>query len=246
VKKTHPEYRFNRCENFQVLKGIVFDNDQADDYQIEVKETAKSNDGGIQCQLTVSSVNKKTKKPVWHYKADIILDKSAPQTSMYKTMDLAENSAAQDGAVLYANGTLFHGPRFQSIRKVVNHSDQKLTLICHLDNVSVKDQGKFLVGSTNLFATDLMFQAMLVWVRMQRDMGSLPLKFVEMVQYQDVPMNTDFYVSVDVEAVTETSLKATVYLHDASGVVYAQANGAEVTISPSLNSLFVKKLTLAV
>ncbi len=245
-EKTHPEYRFNRCENFQVLKGIVFDKSQADDYQIEIKETAKSNTDGIHCQLTVSSVNPENQKPIWHYKADITLNKLAPLALIYKAMDLSENSAAQDGAVLYTNGTLFHGPRFQSIRKVLNHSEQKLTLICHLDSVSAKDQGKFLVGSTNLFATDLMFQAMLVWVRLQRNMGSLPLKFVEMVQYQDVPMHTDFYISVDVEAVTETSLKATVYLHDASGLIYAQANGAEVTISPSLNSLFVKKLTLAV
>jgi len=245
-EKTHPEYRFNRCENFQVLKGIVFDAKQADDYQIEVKEIAKSNTDGIHCQLTVSSVNQKNNKPVWHYKADIILDKLAPQSSIYNAMNLLENSAAQDGAVLYTNGTLFHGPRFQSIRKIVNHSEQKLTLICHLDSVSAKDQGKFLVGSTNLFATDLMFQAMLVWVRLQRNMGSLPLKFVEMVQYQDVPMHADFYISVDVEAVTETSLTATVYLHDASGLIYAQAKGAEVTISPSLNSLFIKKLTLAV
>jgi acyl transferase domain-containing protein len=246
-EKTHPGLGFNRCENFQVLKGIVFDGSQADDYQLEIKQiSTEGNDDGVQCQLTVSSRQSGNKQPVWHYKADIIVNKLAAQAPMYQAMDLQENSAAQDGAVLYTNGTLFHGPRFQSVRKVINHSEKKLTLICHLDKVSVADQGQFLMGSTNLFATDLMFQAMLVWVRLQRNMGSLPLKFASMEQYCAVPMHTDFYVSVDVEAETETSLTATVYLHDAAGLIYAQASGAEVTVSASLNSLFIKKLTLAV
>ena len=239
-EKTHPGFHFVQCANFQVLKGIVFDAKQADDYQVTVAEVAKSNANGIHCQVSIASINPKNKMAMPHYKADVTLVKQEIAAPAYRNMDIRENAAAKEGATLYKDGTLFHGPRFQGLKRVLNHSDQKLTVLCHIKGVDGNDQGQFPLNTTNLYATDFMFQAMLVWVRMKRDMGSLPLKFVQMDQYQPIPCDVDFYISVDVVSTSETNLVADVIIHDGAGSTYARANGAEVTISPSLNALFVK------
>jgi hypothetical protein len=118
---------------------------------------------------------------------------------------------------------------------------EKLTLLCNLDKIKDVEQGQFPISSINPFATDLMFQAMLVWVRKHRHLGSLPLKFMKVVNYKLIPNKEDFYISLDVDSTSETNMTADVIIHDQNGLVYSRAFGAEVTVSPGLNSMFTKK-----
>ncbi len=237
-ERLNPSYSFFECDEFQVLKGIVFDESQADSYQVDVKGI--SNDENISCsQVTISSKNSKGKQ-VWHYKANILIVKEIPEVPMYTQSDLNETETTT-GETLYKNGTLFHGSLFQGIEKVVNTSMKKLTLLCNLDKIKDREQGQFPISSLNPFATDLMFQAMLVWVREHRHLGSLPLKFLKVVNYKLIPDHKDFYISLDVDSTSETNMTADVVIHDQSGNIYSRAFGAEVTVSPSLNSMFKKK-----
>ena len=118
---------------------------------------------------------------------------------------------------------------------------QKLTLLCNLDKIKDIEQGQFPISSINPFATDLMFQAMLVWVREHRHLGSLPLKFLKVMSYKAIPNKEDFYISLDVDSTSDTNMKADVVIHDQNGNVYSRAFGAEVTVSESLNSMFTPK-----
>ncbi len=237
-ERISPSYSFFECDNFQVLKGIVFDKAQADAYQVDVN--GLSNDDNVsRFQVTISSKNS-AGKPVWHYKADILVAKKLPAGPIYTESDLSETESTS-GEDLYENGTLFHGSLFQGIEKVVNTSMDKLTLLCNLDKIKDDLQGQFPISSINPFATDLMFQAMLVWVRKHRHLGSLPLKFLKVVNYKLIPDDKEFYISLDVDSTSETNMTADVTIHDKMGQIYSKAIGAEVTVSPSLNSLFSTK-----
>jgi len=237
-ERINPSYHFFECDNFQVLKGIVFDKAQADSYQVDVKE--ESNDENIsRLQVTISS-KKSDGKTVWHYKADVLVAKEIPEVPMYTQSDYSETRNTT-GKTLYSDGTLFHGSLFQGIEKVINTSMKKLTLLCNLNKVKDKEQGQFPISSINPFATDLMFQAMLVWVREHRHLGSLPLKFLKVVSYKSIPTQEDFYISLDVDSTSDTNMKADVVIHDHSGNIYSRAFGAEVTVSESLNAMFKPK-----
>jgi len=237
-ERLSPCYHFFECNDFQVLKGIVFDKAQAESYQVDVK--GLSNDNNIsRFQVTISSKNSSGKQ-VWHYRADILVAKELPAVPMYTQSDLSETESTT-GETLYKNGTLFHGSLFQGIEKVINTSMKKLTLLCNLDKIKDVEQGQFPISSINPFATDLMFQAMLVWVRKHRHLGSLPLKFLKVVNYKLIPDREDFYISLDVGSTSETNMTADVVIHDQNGLVYSRAFGAEVTVSPGLNSMFTKK-----
>ena len=237
-ERINPSQTFFECDNFQVLKGIVFDKAQADSYQVDVKEL--SNDNNIsRLQVTISS-KKEDGKSVWHYKADILVAKEVPEVPMYTQSDLNETQSTT-GETLYSDGTLFHGSLFQGIEKVVNTSMKKLTLLCNLDNIKAKEQGQFPISSINPFATDLMFQAMLVWVREHRHLGSLPLKFLKVMSYKAIPNKEDFYISLDVDSTSDTNMKADVVIHDQKGNIYSRAFGAEVTVSETLNAMFKPK-----
>ncbi|MCN4143577.1 MAG: SDR family NAD(P)-dependent oxidoreductase [Thiohalomonas sp.] len=237
-ERINPSYHFFECDNFQVLKGIVFDKTQVDSYQVDVKEV--SNDDNIsRLEVTISS-KKSDGKPVWHYKADILVAKEIPEVPLYTQSDLNETQSTT-GETLYSNGTLFHGSVFQGIEKVVNNSMKKLTLLCNLDKIKDEMQGQFPISSINPFATDLMFQAMLVWVREHRHLGSLPLKFLKVMSYKAIPNKEDFYISLDVDSTSDTNMKADVVIHDLKGNIYSRAFGAEVTVSESLNAIFKPK-----
>jgi hypothetical protein len=237
-ERINPSQTFFECDNFQVLKGIVFDKAQANCYQVDVKEL--SNDSNIsRLQVTISST-KEEGRQIWHYKADILVAKKIPEVPLYTQSDLNETQSIT-GKTLYSDGTLFHGSLFQGIEKVVNTSMKKLTLLCNLDKIKDREQGQFPISSLNPFATDLMFQAMLVWVREHRHLGSLPLKFLKVMSYKAIPNKEDFYISLDVDSTSDTNMKADVVIHDQKGNVYSRAFGAEVTVSESLNSLFTPK-----
>jgi hypothetical protein len=69
------------------------------------------------------------------------------------------------------------------------------------------------------------------------------------VQYRPLPFNKVYYALMEVQTSSETGLVATVTAYDARGQVYTVVTGAEVTISPRLNSLFAPAagpLTMAV
>ncbi len=237
-ERINPSQTFFECDNFQVLKGIVFDKTQADSYQVDVKEL--SNDDNIsRLQVTISS-KKSDGKPVWHYKADILVAKEIPEVPLYTQSDLNETQSTT-GESLYSDGTLFHGSLFQGIEKVINTSMKKLTLLCNLDKIKDIEQGQFPISSINPFATDLMFQAMLVWVREHRHLGSLPLKFLKVMSYKAIPNKEDFYISLDVDSTSDTNMKADVVIHDQKGNIYSRAFGAEVTVSETLNAIFKPK-----
>lgn len=156
----YPGYHFFRCEDLKVLKGIVFDEQLAPDYVLDVRETEKN----VQQITFECMVHSRTAddKPRYHYRARIILRRELPEAPVYRNVDLSA-SAAIDAGVFYRDGTLFHGPYFQGMRRILNMSATKLTAECV--SLDVPEQGQFAAQAVDPFTCDMMMQAAVIWAR---------------------------------------------------------------------------------
>jgi hypothetical protein len=153
---------------------------------------------------------------------------------------LEATSTAVDGAVLYQDGTLFHGPRFQGVVQVLTIDESGLVMRCMLPDNDDVAQGQFPVQAFNYFMSDIGLQSIGVWARRIYDMGSLPLRAGHGEFYRDVPPGGEFFTTMDVRSHSETHVTADITLYDRSGRMYMRINDLEVTMSKRLNELFLK------
>ena len=236
AEQLYPGYTFFRAENYRVLKGIVFDETLAPVYTVEVKEVDKTLKGQMSVDVLIASQTPQG-KPRYHYNVRLFLCDQVPLPPRYTGLDLSA-SDARPGVPLYTDGTLFHGPSFQGVRRVLNYSPQRLTLECEMPSVSDAAQGQFPVQSFNPFLADVQFQSMVIWARLFYGAGSLPLRAQSGEHYRVPVPGEQFYVSLEVHSHSASNLVADIIAHDAAGEIYTRVDGAEVTISTQLNRLF--------
>ncbi len=240
AEQCYPGFKFFRCENFKILKGIVFDGSQAEIYCVDLKEKQKTEDEII-FEALVWSQN--ATRPRYHYSTTLTLGSGHPKPPHYPIDNLSNLSKSNpeprfEGRILYQNGTLFHGPSFQGIDRILQLQPNNIILTCCLPQVDLPTQGQFPVHTFNPFFTDAQFQALIFWSWTYRQAASLPLKIQVCEHYRPSPFDQTLYVAMQVQSPQETSLVADVVVHDAQGQVYTQAFGTEMTISPRLNGLF--------
>jgi NAD(P)-dependent dehydrogenase (short-subunit alcohol dehydrogenase family) len=236
AEQLYPGYTFFRAENYRVLKGIVFDETLAPAYTVEVKEADKSVKGLILLDVMISSQTQQG-KPRFHYSVRLHLIDQLPTPANYLNADYRMTDG-EPGAPLYTNGTLFHGPSFQGVRRILNYSPQRLTLECEMPDVSEAMQGQFAIQSFNPFLADVQFQSMVIWARRFYNAGSLPLRAQAGTYYGSPEPGAPFFVSLEVRSHSDSGLVADIIAHDSDGKIYTQVEGAEVTISAQLNRLF--------
>jgi len=236
-KQLYPGYQFFSCENFKVLKGIVFDETLANEYIINLKEINKSQ-GEIKLFATVWS-EIATGKPRYHYNTQIKLQQQIPSMPIYETYD-----DKQDKALLklspYQDGTLFHGDSFQGVKRILNISPKKLTMECVCPEINNQQQGQFSVEAFNPYVVDIKLQSGLIWLRYFYQTAALPLRLQKGENFRAMTPGDTFYVSMEVLSYSETKLVTNVITHDEQGQVYSRVFGAEATISKQLNHLFVQ------
>ena len=233
-------FTFSSCKDFKVMNGVKFDKTLADQYRINLQETEMKEGNVAEIQVQVSSNPGKLKR--LHYSSIIKLSHEPLEVPINDFVDL-KNTHNLSGSTYYNDGTLFHGPKFQGIQKVLNISEQGLTLECMLPEISVIEQGHFATDNFNPFAIDLAFQAMLIWAWRFQKSGSLPLSMDMVEQFRLIPLGSKFYLTMSVNKNSPSSINANLRLHDDTGLLYYRITGAEVTISQSLNKLFGKKTT---
>jgi acyl transferase domain-containing protein len=236
-EQLYPGYRFFRCGQHKVFKGIVFDQSLASEYILNVEEVNTDQSGEIQLKTMIWS-QLLNGQPRYHYSTDITLVQTLPPAPRYESFDLTPDPAIVKLAP-YQNGTLFHGSSFQGIQRVLNLTPQRLTLECVLPAaVSFDQRQHFSNHALDAIAHDMSYQGLLIWVRQFHQAGSLPFSCQKNEQFETVPIGQPFYASIEIVSSTSTKLVANAVTHDAEGKVYSQIFGAEVTISQQLNRLF--------
>ena len=231
-EQLYPGYTFFSCDNYKVLKGIIFDDTLAATYVLDLKEINKS-PGEIDLAITIWSETSAGSYH-YHYSGQIKLLRHILNSPIYADFDDTEDHALTEFAP-YQNGTLFHGTCFQGVKRLLNISRDRLTLECLCSEVDIRQQGQFPVETFNPYIADMQFQCMLIWVRHFYQAASLPLGCRRGEHFRHIPWGERFYVSMDVCSHSTTKLVANITSHDRQGNVYIQAFGAEAVISSQLN-----------
>jgi NAD(P)-dependent dehydrogenase (short-subunit alcohol dehydrogenase family) len=244
VEQMYPGYFFHYMSNFRVLKGIVFDETLAGEYVMDIKEIAKSPQGIIDFKALIWSKNARG-RTLYHYTIEVRLGKTVPPAPLLPLEDLSEKELIS-GKELYENGTLFHGPAFQGVRRVLKVNKGELKMECVLPAVAAKVQGQFPVITGNPFLYDAVVQGVLIWAQYMYQAPCLPSRVDMFEQFKAIPFDTAVIVDMQVVSQSETSVVTNVTVQDQTGAVCVRITNLEGTISPQLNRLIGAKSALPV
>jgi NAD(P)-dependent dehydrogenase (short-subunit alcohol dehydrogenase family) len=236
-EQLYPGYTFFSCGDYRVLKGIVFDETVADTYTLDLKEATKNEDE-IAFDTLIWSTTPNGKQR-FHYRSQVVLRRTLPDAPRYEKLDLSETHGVP-GTQLYEDGTMFHGPCFQGVERVLNISQHGLTMQCVPPEVTAHQQGQFPIQTFHPYLVDVQLQSVLIWVRHVHQAGCLPLRVGKMEQFRKIAPGERFYVSTEIQTSTESKVIANVFAYDAEGTLYTYVSDIEVTVSARLNTLFAK------
>jgi hypothetical protein len=231
---------------YKLLKGVIFDTHEPHLLQLELKQT----DAGISALISSRLLNEPSAAMKPQYQAQLVIndailaaDVAKPTVSDSSLAQWANMTPLYSGAELYQNGTLFHGPRLQGINQVLAFDDAQLLCQVQLPHINPSDCQGFIpsavLGGSQIFAEDLLLQAMLVWARLKYDAASLPSSTAECVTAWPFTNGDKGYIQLDVVKHSGRMLVANVSLYHQDGRLSCQMLNAKVTISKSLNGAFI-------
>nr|WP_052056734.1 type I polyketide synthase [Colwellia psychrerythraea] len=257
----YPAFHYQGLANYKLFKGIIFDGSEATDYVIDM--IAQVEGESLVVDTKISSTNEQG-KPVFHYGAQLTLVAKAqkeeaptvelilPETSP-EILSETVTASSENADALYTNGTLFHGESLQGIKAILECNEQGLLLRCQVPEVASLKQGEFPISPVNsanehanIFANDIAYQAMLVWVKKQLGLGSLPSSTDSWTVYRDVSFGENFTLKLTVvkssgKGKQRGSLVADIEMIDENNRLLSEIKSAKVTASANLNDLFLPK-----
>ncbi len=253
----YPAFHYQGLANYKLFKGIIFDGSEATEYSIDMNAQVEGE--SLVVDTKISSTNEQG-KPVFHYGAQLTLvakaeRKEAPTVdlSLPEVLPEAVTTSSENADALYTNGTLFHGESLQGIKAILECNEQGLLLNCQVPEVASIKQGEFPISplnsaseQSNIFANDIAYQAMLVWVKKQLGFGSLPSSTQSWTVYRDVSLGENFYLKLTVvkssgKGKQRGSLTADIEMIDDNNQLLSEIKSAKVTASANLNDLFLPK-----
>jgi acyl transferase domain-containing protein len=252
-EKAYQGYHYQGLKNYKLFKGIVFesksDGNEAREYQIDLNAEVVDDGARLVVETKISSINGQG-KVVFHYGAQLTL---VNQRKASPKVDLAIPTSAESAKEIYSNGSLFHGASLQGISEILECNEQGLLLRCQVPAIAVEKQGDFPLSNSgtqsNIFANDLAYQAMLVWVKKELGLGSLPSSTQGWTVYREVTLNECFYLQLTVvkssgKGKQRGALTADMQLISENNEVLSEITSAKVTASANLNDLFLPKTSI--
>lgn len=239
-EQLYPGYRFFSLANYRVLKGIVFDENLPDEHVMELKEIEKT-EAKIVFDALLWSKNKRGRVQ-YHYSLQVTLMKDLPVPPI-QPVDLVGLPAGGEvisGKELYINKTLFHGPSFQGVERVLHISRGKIVMQCVLPELSEKIQGQFPTYTSNPFIYDAIVQCVLIWAQYFYDAPCLPSALRRLEQYKPIPFGVPCTVTAEMREQSDVLVIGDIVVTDAHGSTYVKIEGLEGTISPHLKRLIGK------
>lgn len=234
-EQLYPGYTFFQLEDYKVLKGIVFDESLAKEHVLELTEIEKTSEGKVKFSARIFS-QQKNGKPLFHYSLNVVLLKNIPPAPVH-TLPINANNLEQKqimGDTLYQDGTLFHGPAFQGVKRVLDISEGRIILECNLPEISPDQQGQFPLQTSNPFIYDTIVQSLLIWTQLYYQSPCLPSRLVRLEQYKAIPFKQTCIVDLQIVSHTDTSVVADIQVIDSKGNVYVKFFQLQGTISPLL------------
>lgn len=237
-EQLYPGYRFFSLEDYRVLKGIVFDENLADEHVLDLHEAFKS-DEKIVFDAKISSQTKNGRTQ-YHYSLRVTLMRQMP---VPPTLQLASENPGETipGSTLYQDGTLFHGPSFQGVERLLHLSRGKLVMQVILPHMEDRIQGQFVAYTANPFIYDAIVQCVLIWAQYFYQAPCLPSSLRKLEQYRPIPFGVPCTVSMEVESQSSAHVVGNIVVQDEQGQLYMRLDGLQGTISPYLNRFIGRK-----
>jgi len=232
-EQLYPGYKFFSCPNFKVLKGIVFDENLASEYVLDLKKIDRNSSEEIQFEAKIWSQS--SGKIRYHFSTQLKLQRQIPPAPTYDSLNITlDESLSISSQSLYQNGasSLFHGPSFQGVKQVLNVSPEKLTMQCLLPSIRERQQGQFPVQTFNPYIVDVEIHSTWLWLQHCCQQGCLPSEIENFEQFAIIPFDETFYVSAQIRSKTDATVVADVIAHNLEGKIYSRMLGAKGTILP--------------
>jgi len=182
------------------------------------------------------SINQKGKK-MFHYSLRVTLVSAPPAAPVTAIIEPEPGEQPILGTELYKNGTLFHGPAFQGVERVLHVSPGKLTMQCVMPKLDDRLQGQFPVQTGNPFIYDAIVQALLIWAQRFYQAPCLPSYMQKLEQYRAIPFGVPVLVSLEITSQSDAAVVGDLTVQDRDGTTYVHITGLQGTISPRLNNL---------
>ncbi|WP_308310627.1 SDR family NAD(P)-dependent oxidoreductase [Streptomyces sp. GbtcB6] len=220
--------------DFAVHKGVVFDG-EADTGRFQL--TADPVPDGTEADVTIRSVGEDgTVRP--RYAARVLFGAgSAPAP---RVGGLPTPGGGSDAQVFYADGTLFHGPSLRGLRRVLESAEARLVLECalaeHRPAGGAFGSARYAPGTA-----DLLLQAALVWMRVNRDTATLPVGVARAELFEALPDGEPFLVVVEPVQANGTGATLTVTACAPDGRVLTRLTGVSLVSTPQLAASFARR-----
>jgi NAD(P)-dependent dehydrogenase (short-subunit alcohol dehydrogenase family) len=230
-----PGFTFYQLEDFKVLKGIVFDENLAHEHILELNEIEKVPGEKVKFAARIWSKNKNG-RPLYHYSLNVTLLREMPPTTIHN-VNLQPSAGTNEGILgkaLYEDGTLFHGPSFQGVQRVISLGEDRLVLECLLQPIPPDRQGQFPLQTYNPFVYDAIVQSLLIWAQRYYQAPCLPSHLVRLEQFRAIPFGVLSLAEMKIISHNQTSVVADIIVTDTQGAVLAKFTGLQGTISPAL------------
>ncbi|EIV91654.1 type I polyketide synthase [Frankia sp. QA3] len=138
VERSHPGRRVVEVRDFAVHKGIVFDGASPDGARVEAEPAVPGEAGRLLVRVAVRA-DGSGRLPVSHYAATFLLaatepDPARPGPALPGWPGYRLGEGPPDALDLYTEGTQFHAPRLQGMRRVLARTGDRLVLECQLDD----------------------------------------------------------------------------------------------------------------
>ncbi|WP_149038624.1 SDR family NAD(P)-dependent oxidoreductase, partial [Kitasatospora sp. MBT63] len=223
-----------QVRDFAVHKGLVLDGSEPARLQLAATPAGDQ----ATTEVVIRSVAADgTVRP--HYAAGVVLGADPASELNHPAMAaLPAPGHGRDAAGFYTDGTLFHGPALQGVRRVLAEEEGRLVLECSLDGPRPAG-GAFAGRLYRPGAADLLLQAGLVWMRLFRSTASLPLSVARAEFHQPLPDHGTFLTVVEPGSVNGTSASLTVTAVGLDGRVLARLGGVSLVSTPQLAAKFV-------
>ena len=237
----NPGWKFQRMEDFKVLKGITFGEGEQE-YDLKLDQLAGSGDNLRSFEAVVTSTNEKG-RTLFHYSGQVDLVKNALETPNHpEILALAQDEKAfRDGKPFYGDGTFFHGPAFQGIQKVAVVDERKVVTRVFLPEMPFREQGQFPADATNPYINDAIVQSMLFWSQEVYDAPCLPSRLHEWIQYRSIPFGQAVWAVLTVVNHNDHAISGDILVVDDAGNTYFQFKGLEGTVSKQLSRFIGRK-----
>lgn len=240
-EESFPGYRLQSVSNFAVLKGVVFDGSEAEQYHLSLAPHAGSavDNDSLMLDITISSHS--DTHALKHYHATLLLamqERAMQFEELYCDLDVAIPLLSPLYGDMTQGAQLFHGENFRGIQQLVHIDDRSLVTKCRLPSLDCRQQGQFTAHSFNLFINDVGLQLPLLWLMQSSDKAGLPVAIGNIEQFAPVDFNQTFYASMHIVNQTATVLLVDITLHDELGNVFSRFEKVKFTISSALRALF--------